>query len=243
MRTQVQRGRKVQRKSNQKTLRIFYAAVGALALLGIAFLVTFLLRNDSGVSTLEGIEVSPPNAPVGTTPEGLYYKGDPDAPVKVVEYSDFQCPACRNFHETLGGQLETAYIETGRVQFIYHDFPLRNAHANAAIAAEAARAAGEQGKFWEMHDVIFARQSEWSTSGNPRRLFATYAEYIGLDRAQFEEALNSGKFTDEVTAAEQAALQAGIPATPTFVVNGTQVNASQLVAAIDAALAQAEQQE
>lgn len=242
MSTQAQRGRKVQR-NNQKTrtLRIFYGVIGAMVIIGAAFLITFALRSNDETATVDPASVAAPNAPTGTTPEGFYYKGNPDAPVKVFEYSDFQCPACANFHNTLGQQIDTTYVETGQVQIIFHDFPLRNIHANAALAAEAARSAGEQGKFWEMHDLLFINQSEWSTSGNPTALFARYAEQLGLDRAEFERSLNDGTYTAQVEAAEQSAMQAGIPATPTFVINGQQVNAQQLIPAINAALANTQQ--
>lgn len=245
MSTQARRGRKVQKKkNNQQTLRIFYGAVGGIALIGLAFLITFLLRNDSesGSASLADT-ITPPNAPVGTTPDGFYYKGDPDAPVKVIEYSDYQCPACQQFVETIGRRIDAGYVETGQVQFIYHELPLRSIHPNAVIAAEAARAAGEQGKYWEMHDAIFANQTEWSTSGNAARLFANYAEQLGLDREQFEEALSSGQFTDQILAAEQSAAQAGVGSTPSFSVNGTPANASQLIMVIEAALAATSEQE
>ena len=89
------------------------------------------------------------------------FKGDEDAPVTIVEWSDFECPFCTRFYTETLGKLEEKYINTGKVKFVYRDFPL-GFHANAQKAAEAAECAGEQGKYWEMHDKLFEKQAEWS---------------------------------------------------------------------------------
>jgi protein-disulfide isomerase len=104
------------------------------------------------------------------------------------------------------------------------------------IAAAAARAAGEQGKFWQMHDLLFTRQRTWSTSSDIQPLLASYAEAIGLDRQAFEQTLKSEKFVAALEAARQQSGERGVQATPTFEVNGTLLDASQLGAAIEAAL-------
>ena len=121
------------------------------------------------------------------------------------------------------------------MRFIYHDFPLPQ-HGNAVIAAAAARAAGEQGKFWEMHDLLFTRQRAWSTSNDMQSLLGSYAEAIGLDRGAFDQALKSEKFVPALEAARQQSGQRGVQATPTFEVNGKLVDASQLEVAIEAEL-------
>jgi protein-disulfide isomerase len=175
------------------------------------------------------------NAPTGATPEGYAYKGSPDAAVTVIEYGDFQCPSCAAFATQQEAAIDQRYVETGKVRFIYHDFPLPQ-HDNAVIAAAAARAAGEQGKFWPMHDLLFARQRTWSTSTNIQPLLSSYAEAIGLDRQAFEHVLTSEKYVSALQAARQQSGQRGVQATPTFEVDGTLVDASQLQAAIDAAL-------
>lgn len=175
------------------------------------------------------------NAPTGTTPEGFAYKGNPDAPVTVIEYGDFQCPSCAAYTTRQEAGVDKAYVETGKVRFIYHDFPLPQ-HNHAMIVAAAARAAGEQGKFWEMHDLLFTRQRAWSASRNIRPLLSSYAEAIGLDRERFDQALDSGKFTSLLEAAQRQAQERGVQATPTFEVNGQLVSAGELEAAIEAAL-------
>jgi protein-disulfide isomerase len=177
----------------------------------------------------------PIDAPTGITPEGYAYKGSPEASITVIEYGDFQCPSCAAFATHQEATFDQRYIETGKVRFIYHDFPLPQ-HNNAVIAAAAARAAGEQGKFWQMHDLLFARQRAWSTSNNIQPLLGSYAEAIGLDRQAFDQALTSEKYVAALETARQRAGQRGVQATPTFEVNGTLVDASQLEATIETLL-------
>src|SRR5581483_7397993 len=140
------------------------------------------------------------NAPTGVTPEGYAYKGRPDAPVTVTEYGDFQCPSCGNFSTQLEATFDQRYVETGKVRFVYHDFPLPQ-HGNAVIAAAAARAAGEQGRFWEMHELLFARQRAWSEQSNVQPLLSSYAEALGLDRQSCAQVLTSQKYAPALTTA------------------------------------------
>ncbi|MBO9320087.1 MAG: thioredoxin domain-containing protein, partial [Chloroflexus sp.] len=141
MSVQSTRGRRV-KAAKQNNLLYLYIAVGVVAMVAVVGLVIFLNRNSN--------EVKAPMAPVGRTAEGFYYKGNPDAAVKVIAFEDFQCPGCAYFSRNLAPILERDYINTGRVQFIFHELPLTNIHPNAVAAAEAARCAGDQGKFWEM---------------------------------------------------------------------------------------------
>jgi protein-disulfide isomerase len=226
MSVQGQRGRKVAPNKRQSLSR-FYIVVGAVVIVAIAALVTVLLRNNSNDA--------PINAPIGVTADGFYYKGSPDAPVKVVKYSDYQCPACAFYDAQLAPIIERDYIETGQVQFIYHEFPL-DIHANAAAAGEAARCAGDQGQYWAMHDALFRNQSQWANQASPLAAFGGYAGQIGLNRAEFEACMADGRHTADIAAAGESAIAAGVPATPTFNVNGQLVDSSGLVSAIEAAL-------
>lgn len=229
MSVQSQRGRKVEaRKRNNLT--IFYIAIGAVLLIGIAALATVMLRSG-------GSAVTPVNAPVGRTAEGFYYKGDPEAAVKVIAYEDYQCPACAFYNKNLAPLVARDYIDTGRIQFIYHEFPL-DIHPNAVPASEAARCAADQspGKFWEMHDMLFVNQAQWAQLSSPNNVFGGYAGQIGLDRGAFESCLSAGTHNAAVVAAGEAAIAAGAQATPTFSVNGQLVDSNGLIPAIDAAL-------
>lgn len=229
MSVQSQRGRKVEaRKRNNLT--IFYVAIGAVLLIGVAALATVMLRSTNSA-------VSPVNAPVGRTEEGFYYKGDPEAAVKVIAYEDFQCPACAFYNKNLAPLVARDYIEPGKIQFIYHEFPL-DIHANAVPASEAARCAADQNpaKFWEMHDMLFVNQAQWAQVGSPTNLFSSYAGQIGLNRGTFDSCMSAGTHNADVVAAGQGAIAAGANATPTFSVNGQLVDSNGLIPAIDAAL-------
>ena len=224
------RGRTLPKKRSRLPLLLLVLAIGIL--IAGAIIVSKAAPSAVSVTPFTARSI---NAPTGVTPEGYAYKGSPDAPVTVIEYGDFQCPSCAAFATQQEVAFDQRYIETGKVRFIYHDFPLPQ-HNNAVIAAAAARAAGEQGKFWPMHDLLFARQRAWSSSSAIQPLLISYAEAIGLDRQAFEQALTSETFVPALEAARQQSEQRGVQATPTFEVNGRLVDASQLEAAIAAAL-------
>ncbi len=224
------RGRTLPKKRSRLPLLLIVLAI--IILVAGAIIVSKVAPSAVSVTPFTARSI---NAPTGVTPEGYAYKGSPDAPVTVIEYGDFQCPSCAAFATQQEVAFDQRYIETGKVRFIYHDFPLPQ-HNNAVIAAAAARAAGEQGKFWPMHDLLFARQRAWSSSSAIQPLLISYAEALGLDRQAFEQALTSETFVPALEAARQQSEQRGIQATPTFEVNGRLVDASQLEAAIAAAL-------
>src|SRR5512145_230294 len=135
-----QRGRKVESKKNN-SLPIFYAILGIVALVGIIFIALILRGN---VIT----EPDPKPTTVAVNLEGLPSKGEASAPVTIVEYSDFQCPACAEVALGLMPHIEETYIKTGKVRFFFHDFPLPG-HSNAIPASEAAHCAGDQNAFWQ----------------------------------------------------------------------------------------------
>ncbi|MBI4215316.1 MAG: thioredoxin domain-containing protein, partial [Parcubacteria group bacterium] len=111
----------------------------------------------------------------------------------LVEYSDFQCPACAYYHPIVQ-QLAEKYKE--KLQFVYRHFPLKNIHKNAAPAAWAAEAAGKQGQFWEMQDKLFANQDEWANQKNPKDIFEQYAQSLGLDMEKFKSDFDSKEVRD-----------------------------------------------
>jgi protein-disulfide isomerase len=160
----------------------------------------------------------PVTVPMGDDPA----KGSPDAPITIVEYSDFQCPFClRHFQQTLP-QLETL-INAGQIRYVFKDFPIHSIHPQAQKAHESARCAreleGDEG-FWVMHDLLFERQVEWA--GNPDHVdvFKTFAEEVGLPVAEFNECLDSDRYADVVNAQVREGAQLGVSGTPTFFLNG-----------------------
>ncbi|MFH1850014.1 MAG: DsbA family protein [archaeon] len=148
-------------------------------------------------------------------------KGDADAPVTIVEWSDFECPYCGRFYSQTFGQIDENYIKTGKVKLAFRDFPL-GFHSNAQKSAEAAECAGELGKFWEMHDLLF----EKGVVGGPAT-YKGYAAEIGLEQAAFDDCLDSGKMADEVKKDMADGQAAGIRGTPAFIINGKTVSGAQ----------------
>jgi protein-disulfide isomerase len=146
-------------------------------------------------------------------------RGDADSPVTIVEFGDYQCPACGAFARDFKPQIEMSLIATGRAKFIFHDLPLVTIHPNAFVAARAARCAEDQGKFWEYHDELYRRQPQWSHLTDPTATFEGYASSLGLGTSDFSVCLNSERHADLVTANIKLAETLGIPRTPTFLIN------------------------
>lgn len=175
--------------------------------------------------------------PVQVKGEGRPAKGNPDARVTIVEFSDFECPACK----ATAPLVEKAFKQyEDSVQLVYRHFPLDSIHFNARTAAQAAEVAYTEGKFWEMHDFLFDTQQEWSNITDDSELielFAVQAEELGIDKAVFLEKMESDAIKDAVSADAAQATTLGLRATPTFFVNGVQTPAQELVQAIEAELA------
>lgn len=242
MSTRSQRGRIVRTKTNASARNLYIGAAVAVVI-GLVVLIALVANPGSSTSVAgnapEGIVPvkAPLNLPTGQTAEQLYYKGNSDAPVTVIDYSDYQCPACAYYATNIGTLIEQNYIATGKVKFIYSDFPLQQ-HRNAVPASLAARCAGDQNAYWQMHDMLFANQRQWSTLTDTRNQFATYARQLNLDVSAFTSCLaNPGTHQDTVNAALQRGVQAQVNATPTFSVNGKLTDMEGLAPAIEAALA------
>lgn len=140
----------------------------------------------------------------------------PSASVTLVEFSDFQCPACGVYHQMVKKIIDQF---KGSMTFVYRNFPLTDLHPNAPLAAQAAEAAGLQGKYWEMHDLLFTKQSEWSASATARDIFAEYAESLGLNVDQFKKDIDSDAVKNRIAADIADGNALGINATPTFFLN------------------------
>ncbi len=141
--------------------------------------------------------------------------GNPDAPVTIVEFGDFQCPFCGRFFQQTLPQIKEQYVKTGKVRFVYRDFPLVSIHNEAQKSAEASECANEQGKFWPYHDLLYERQNQLGVANYKR-----WAEELGLNAAQFNECLDSGKYSDEVQKDYEDGLALGVSGTPGTFING-----------------------
>lgn len=152
-----------------------------------------------------------------------WVKGNPESKVTLVEYSDLQCPACKARLPLIKKIMDEF---SNHIRFIYRHFPLRQLHKNSQIAAQAAEAAGLQGKFWEMHDQLFENQEAWSQLEGDLLLtaFDLYANNIQLDIARFNSDLNSNAVIAAVKADADSGEGANVTSTPTFFLNGSKIN-------------------
>ena len=162
---------------------------------------------QGGIATTGPVRASVADAPM---------LGRANAPVTLVEFSDYQCPFCQRFFATTLLALKKDYIETGKLRYVLRDFPLEM-HPHARKAAEAAHCAGEQGKYWEMHDVLFQHQQALA----PPQL-AEHARTVGVDEPKFAECLSSGRYATRVERGLTDGAAAGVQGTPGFVVGRTQ---------------------
>jgi Na+/H+ antiporter NhaA len=188
------------------------AASITAALLGSALLQGLRLLPQDWLRRAQR-RVAPPIADliVPADPERDHALGPPDAPVTLLEYGDYECPYCKAAADVIPRLLERS---GGQLRFVFRHFPLPDVHPNAALAAEAAEAAGAQGKFREMHDLLFARQDRLQPPDLVR-----YAEELGLDLAAFQDDLNSQRFADRVVADVESGEASGVAGTPTFFIN------------------------
>jgi protein-disulfide isomerase len=170
--------------------------------------------------------------------ESMHIRGNPDAPVTLEEFGDFQCPPCGSF-AAFSEQIMKEY--DSRLRIVFRHFPL-SAHENARAASLAAEAAGLQGHFWEMYDVLYREQAAWSKAPNARELFESYAGTIGLNVDQFKKDMDGDQAKARVDSDQARGQSLGINVTPTIYINGQPVdpkdkNPQGVRAAIDAALA------
>ncbi|OGE75465.1 MAG: hypothetical protein A3C85_03140 [Candidatus Doudnabacteria bacterium RIFCSPHIGHO2_02_FULL_48_21] len=155
--------------------------------------------------------------------------GNENAPVTIIEFSDFQCPFCRKLWRETLPQLKSQYIDTGKAKFVYRDYPLSSLHPSAQKAAEAAECAGDQGKYWEMHDKMFEQQDKQGENTVEFSVadIKTWAGQIGLDKAAFDSCLDGSKYQAEVEKDASDAIAAGLTGTPGTIVNGRLLRGSQ----------------
>lgn len=142
------------------------------------------------------------------------------AKVTIVEFGDYQCPACGAAHPVIKQVLKDF---SGKVNFVFRDFPFPQ-HLNAMEAAEAAESAGAQGKYWDMYDLLYQNQEEWSEVSNPREIFTSYAKQLNLNIDQFSSDMDTNKFVDKINKDKQDGEALGVNSTPTFFVNGEKIN-------------------
>ena len=145
--------------------------------------------------------------------------GDPDATISVVEFGDYQCPACASFARDIKSLIELNLVETGRAKFVFYDMPLVGTHSNSFLASRASHCAGDQGGYWQFHNTLFDNQFSWAASGDPVGNFVGYARALGLDEAAFRACLNSDRHAARVTANLRLASALNLTYTPSVMVS------------------------
>ena len=228
---------------------------GACALLGCAGLVVALAM--AGFTPISSRIVRPaekanstmparnlpvaavPATPIAALEQSTNSLGDPNAPVRIIEYADFQCPYCREFWQETEPQIIATYVKTGKVLYEYRSVGAFLGPESAA-AAQAAYCAGDQARFWQYHDTLFTNWTGENVGDFSNDKLDGYARSVGLDMAAFDACLSAGKYTDRIDLDVARAKADGIHATPSFLINGTLLEGAQPFEAfrhaIDAAL-------
>lgn len=223
-----QKQRKKQAANESSRTSTFYYILGAVAVLGIGIVGYAVGSQAFGSAASEPIELQVEGDRELVEMARGVVAGDPDAPVTVVEFGDYQCPGCGSFAQQVKPMVDRNLVETGRASFVFYDFPLVQGHPNAFLAARAARCAGDQDAYWEYHDALFGNQRQWSTDGSPAGRFVDYAEEMGLDGGEFEDCLRSDRHAETVTANMQLGQALGVSGTPTIMVSRGQGMAQRL---------------
>ena len=195
-------------------MKRFYVLLVVVAVIGAAALVLSARNRPAAVLSWEG----PAPAPAADGFNG-YVMGSEAAPVEVTEFLDVECPACASFAVIQFPTVREQLIATGRVRWRTRDLPLPS-HKYSRFSAHAAHCAGEQDKFWEMHDQLFANHGWAQTGRDPSGLFRQLAQAVGVDAGRYEECMKSARYAGRIEASRQEAERLGVGGTPTFFVNG-----------------------
>ena len=209
--------------------RNFYVVLLAVAVIGAAA-IFYLTRNPGAASSSADAQAAYAAAQrdyAKAGPPKPYTMGNPAAPVVIEEFADFECPVCGSFATVTEPDVRKNIVNAGLAYYKYYDFPLPM-HHNTVLASNAAACADEQGKFWQMHDQLFAGQDAWGlnpdgatqVTDNPTPVFEGYAKSLGLNSAQFNQCFESKKYKSRVDANAAEGFRRNVNQTPTFFING-----------------------
>jgi protein-disulfide isomerase len=190
---------------------------GFLAVIGVVLVVGGAVLWGTMQNKPAPIEL-PKDAPAMQA-EG-YLRGDPNAPITIIEFADFECPGCGQFATIQGPDIKQRIVDAGLANFRFYDFPLTSIHANTLFAHLAAACANDQGKFWEMHDQLFLNQPDWSSMAttNPRKVIEPYARTVGLEMTAYNSCMDEQKHLARIQANAKEGEQRGVNSTPTIIV-------------------------
>jgi len=231
-----------QHRRRERRQRIIVIAVVVIAALVITFFLVWPSIQPIGEITVPAF----PSMPTDKVPADTPAAGDPNAPVRLDIWEDFQCPACQNFTLNIEPDLVKSYVATGKVYLVFHSFAFIDSDVSGGseshAAAQAAYCAMDQGQFWKYHDMLFNNQSASgeNTGAFTDRRLAAFAEKINLNMTQFNDCYSSGKYKQRVLDEFQQGTTLGIDSTPSFFVNDKHIvlqsSYDELTQAIDAAL-------
>ena len=192
----------------------------------------FIGKLESKILTNQAVN-QPEIKPIKISTDDDPTSGNQDAPITIVEFSDFQCPFCSRFYAQTLPLIREQYIDTGKVKFVYRDFPIQGSHPNALPAASASECAHEQGKYWEFHDMLFQNQNVWNKLelSLANEAFKEYARDLGLNENQFNSCLESGKYLEEIQKDLREGNNYGITGTPGFFIGNEKLGFVKLIGA------------
>lgn len=210
----------VVKSSQSGSKRGFYILIAVVAIAGIGALSYMSAQGKKSTA----IAVNPNLPPIKS--QG-YVMGSATAPLEVIEFGDFECPACNRFAELTEPDVRAQLVNTGKIRFRFIDFLILSAHPNTLNASVAAACADEQGLFWQLHDMLYSKQDEWNgvATSNPDKVIKSFAHTVpGLDAAKFDDCVDTRRTLAKVQAHMQLGIDRQVPSTPTFVIGSQQVS-------------------
>ena len=198
--------------------RAFYLIIALIAVGGIAALTYASTRPNAAANA------SPVDTTLPKVASQGYVMGSPTAPLEIIEFGDFECPACGRFAVLTEPDVRKNFIDAGKVRWRFIDYPL-SMHRNTWQASRAAACADEQGKFWPFHDLLYQNQDRWNTeaTNDPDKVMKEYGRQLGLNSQQFDQCVDSKKYQAKIQAHLVLAEQRKVQSTPTFVIGDQQV--------------------
>lgn len=197
-----------------------YFIIGFLVLITVGVVIAGIVSNGDSSPSTTGAATTTLAAAVTSTD---WIEGSSTAPVTLIEYGDYECPACGAYYPVIK-QLQTDF--GSQLRLVFRNFPLYTIHPDAGIAAQAAEAAGLQGKYWQMHDLLYQNQATWATADPSvvtTEWFNGYASSLGLNVSQFDTDMNSTQVTNKIAADVASGNAVGIDSTPTFFINQKEI--------------------
>jgi protein-disulfide isomerase len=203
----------VRQGRNTNRPKAFFWILGLIALIGVAALGYVASRPKSSAVVADVADTT------NAGPAQGYLIGKVDAPVKILEFADFECPSCGGWATVTEPDVRSRIINAGLANLTYYDFPLTQ-HRNTLAASNAAACADEQGKFWPMHDRLFQAQDEWNgeSTEQPKPFFKRYAGEVGLDVGKWESCFDARKYQKRIAANLADGIRRGVNSTPSFII-------------------------